>query len=281
MFPGGFTPDGQMHFSSRFGDYPQRMPTGPVADPDSLFTGWFPLSYKAAAEASSTLGEFAADRATDENPRTFWVAGENTPGQTLTVDLGGLKTVHAVQVNFADYQSGIYAERADIRTRFRILWSRDGADWRVFADLSQSDRDRPNAYVEGERPVEARFIRYEHGEVAAAHLAIADLRVFGTADGEAPDTPGRVTVERGRDQRNAMVRFDPVSGALGYNIRWGVAPDRLFLTYQVYADDLRDRGDQLEVRALNTGVDYWFAVEAFSPGGVSQPSRPVRVPARR
>ena len=281
MFPGGFTPDGQMHFSSRFGDYPQRMPTGKVDDPDSLFTGWFPLSYKAEAVASSTEGEFSADRATDENPRTFWVASANRPGETLTLDLGGIKRVHAVQVNYADYQSGIYAERPGIRTRFRILWSTDGAEWRVFADLSDSERDRPNAYVEGERPVDARFIRYEHGEVAAAHLAISDLRVFGTSDGVAPERPTDVRVERGRDQRNATVHIAPVSGALGYNVRWGVAPDRLFLTYQVYGDDLREMGDQLEVRALNTGVDYWFAVEAFSPNGVSPLSRVVRVPAHR
>jgi xylan 1,4-beta-xylosidase len=39
-------------------------------------------------------------------------------------------------------------------------------------------------------------------------------------------------------------------------------------------------GNRLEVRALNTGVDYWFAVEAFSPNGVSPLSRVVRVPAR-
>ena len=279
MFPGGFTPDGQMHFSSRFGDYPQRMPTERISDPDSLFTGWFPLSYRAPVEASSTDGEFTADRAVDENPRTFWVAGANRAGETLTLDLGAVKRVHAVQVNYADYRSGIYMERPDIRTRFRILWSTDGADWRVFADLSDSERDRPNAYVEGEQPVDARFIRYEHGEVAAAHLAISDLRVFGTSDEPAPATPSTVTVERGADQRNATVRFDPVPGALGYNVRWGTAPDRLFLTYQVYADDLRDRGGQLEVRALNTGVDYWFAVEAFSPGGVSELSDVVAVPA--
>jgi hypothetical protein len=278
MFPGGLTPDGQMHFSSRFGDYPQRMPTGKIDDPDSLFTGWFPLSYRARAEVSSTRGEFTADRAADENPRTFWVADRNAAGQTLTLDLGGVKTVHAVQVNYADYQSGVYAERPDIRTRFRILWSRDGRDWALFADLSDSDRDRPNAYVEGERPVQARFIRYEHGEIAAANLAIADLRVFGTADQPAPTRP-TVSVERGDDQRNATVRVTPVPGALGYNIRWGVAPDRLFLTYQIYADDLAAQDSAQAVRALNTGVDYWFAVEAFSPGGVSPLSPVVAVPA--
>ena len=85
---------------------------------------------------------------------------------------------------------------------------------------------------------------------------------------------------RSNDGLNATVQFDRVPGALGYNVRWGVAPDRLFLTYQVYADELRERGGQLEVRALNAGVDYWFAVEAFSPGGVSPLSPVVAVPAR-
>ncbi len=278
MFPGGFTADGQMHFSSRFGDYPQRMPTEKVEDPDSLFTGWFPLSYKAAAEASSTRGVFSADRATDENPRPFWVADSAAPGQTLTLDLGAMKTVHAVQVNYADHESDVFVERPDIRTRFRILTSRDGHDWAVFADLSRSDRDRPNAYVEGERRVAARYVRYEHVEVAAANLAISDLRVFGTSDGLTPERPA-LRVERGQDQRDATVQVTPVSNALGYNIRWGTAPDRLFLTYQVYFDDLAEMDDRLEVRALNIGVDYWFAVEAFSPSGVSPLSRVVAVPA--
>ena len=33
------------------------------------------------SSASSTLGEFAADRVTDENPRTFWVAAANSPAR--------------------------------------------------------------------------------------------------------------------------------------------------------------------------------------------------------
>ena len=199
----------------------------------------------------------------------------NTPGQTLALDLGAVKTVHAVQVNYADHESGIYAESPDIRTRFRILWSADGEAWDVFADLMDSERDRPNAYVEG-GPVEARFIRYEHGEVAAANLAIGDLRVFGTGEGPPPATPAEVSVARSNDGLNATVQFDRVPGALGYNVRWGVAPDRLFLTYQVWDDAMGDRGE-LEVRALNAGVDYWFAVEAFSLSGVSGLSEPAAV----
>jgi hypothetical protein len=279
MFPGRIWDDGQMAFTSRFGDFPQILPNGPVADPESLWTGWVPLSYRAAATASSTQGEFAPDRATDENPRTFWAAARNAPGETLTLDLGGVKTVQAVQVNYADLESGVYAESPSIRTRFRLWGSEDGEDWRVIADLSESDRDRPNAYVPLAAPERLRFVRYEHLESPGANLAMGDLRVFGNGDAPPPATPQGLTVARGGDQRNATVRFAPVEGALGYNVRWGVRADRLTLTYQVWHDELPARGGAVEVRALNVGVDYVFAVEAFGEGGVSATSDVVSAPA--
>ncbi|WP_374275370.1 family 43 glycosylhydrolase [Brevundimonas sp.] len=279
MFPGRFEADGQMWFTSRFGDYPQVMPDGPVEDPERLFTGWFPLSYRAPAEASSAQPEHGPEHAVDENTRTYWLAAENAEGQTLTIELGSAKTVHAVQVNYADHESGVYRESPDIRTRFRLSWSEDGESWTAFADLSDSDRDRPNAYVEGATPVPARFLRYEHIESPGANLAIADLRVFGTAEGPAPAAPALLGVERSADQLNATVRFRPVGGALGYNVRWGLTPDRLTHTYQLYADEPRAQAGELEIRALNAGVDYVFAVEAFSPSGVSELSETRAAPA--
>lgn len=284
MFPGAFHSDGQLYFTSRFGDFPQKTPDGPVLDPSSLFTGWMPLSYRVKAVASSTLGEFSAERATDEDPRTFWVAASNTPDQTLTLDLGAVKTVQAVQVNYADYQSGVFENAPNQRTRFRIQWSLDGQSWYTLANRMSSERDSPNAYVQAERPTRARFIRYVHGETPGAHLAIADLRVFGNATGPAPLAPASVTVTRGADQRNATVRFTPVADpaggrVLGYNVRWGVRPDRLHLTYQIWADELAARGGQVEIGALNVGVDYSFAVEAFADTGVSPISPVAAVPS--
>ena len=62
------------------------------------------------------------------------------------------------------------------------------------------------------------------------------------------------------------VSWRRVPGAVGYNVRWGVRPDRLNLCYQVFADR---RDARLDVRALNVGVDYHVAVEAFDENGVS------------
>ncbi len=59
-------------------------------------------------------------------------------------------------------------------------------------------------------------------------------------------------------------------GAVGYNVRWGIKPDRLTETYQLFAEDDdtqfggRQHGNQLDLRALNTGVGYYVAVEAFN-----------------
>lgn len=65
-------------------------------------------------------------------------------------------------------------------------------------------------------------------------------------------------------------------GAVGYNVRWGIRPDRLALTYQVFADRVA-RGDAatLPLRALTTGQRYYVAVEAFDERGVSRLSRVV------
>ena len=273
MFPAKFWPDGQMSVSTRFGDFPHRVPDGKLDDPDSLFTGWMLLSYRRPATASSTMAGFAADRATDENIRTFWVAGSNREGETLTVDLGGLRTVRAVQVNFADYKSRVPGDLPGNYTEFRLLHSTDGKSWQPLADTGPKRRDRPNAYLELKAPVRTRFVRYVHGHVPGATLAIADLRVFGNADGPAPARPLQVAARREIDQRDAAISWKPVRGATGYNVRWGIRPDRLTLTYQRFAD----QGTRLELRSLNVGQRYYVAVEAFNESGVSTLSRVIPV----
>jgi hypothetical protein len=274
LFPAAFSQDGQMSVNTRFADFPNYMPAGKITDPESLFTGWMLLSYRKPATASSILGEFSAAHVTDEDPRTFWVAASNEVGQTLTVDLGARKTLRAVQVNFADYLSGRYRDAPDIYTEFRLESSLDGKRWQPLATTGSERRDRPNAYFQLPTAVPARYVRYVHGHVGAAHLAISDLRVFGDAGGSAPDAPANTKAAR-TELRMMTVSWQRVARAVGYNVRWGLAPDRLNLCYQVFAD----RGTSLDVRALNAGVDYFVAVEAFDENGVSALGKIVSVPA--
>jgi hypothetical protein len=273
LHPAAFDADGQLHVDTRFGDFPHWLPTKPGQSSDELFTGWMLLSYRKPATASSALDSFPASRITDENPRTFWVARAKRPGEWLTVDLGRPYDLRAIQVNYADYKSGLFRTDSAYVTRFRIGVSDDGRRWRTVADLSRETRDRPNAYLELASPVRARYVRYEHLSVAAANLAISDIRVFGLGGGARPAAPAGVTARRDQDERNATVTWQPVSGAVGYNVRWGIAPSKLYQTYQRFADE----GTTLKLRALDVGQQYWAAVESFDENGVSVLSEVVPV----
>jgi xylan 1,4-beta-xylosidase len=273
MFPGGFDKDGLMFANTRFGDHPHFVPTRKWENKDELFTGWMLVSYRKPCFASSVRYPYAAANVTDENPRTFWLAGSNQAGERLTVDLDHSCEIRAVQVNFADYRSGLFGSGTNVYTQFRLHHSLDGKTWTVLADLSREQRDRPNAYVELATPVRARHVQYEHVHVGSPHLAISDLRVFGYGEGDQPATPGRLQVRRDADARNAFITWEEAPGATGYNVLWGIQPDKLYQTYQVFAD----QGTTLELRALTVGQKYSFAIEAFNERGVSAVSKPVQV----
>jgi hypothetical protein len=146
--------------------------------------------------------------------------------------------------------------------------STDGERWIPLADLTGETRDRPNAYVELPQPVRARYIRYEHVYVASPNVAISDIRIFGNGGDPPPPTPANFAVRRDTDPRNAFLSWEPVPDAVGYNVLWGIAEDRLYQTHQVFAD----AGSSVELRALTVGQDYYFAIEAFDENGVSEMS---------
>jgi xylan 1,4-beta-xylosidase len=274
MFPAGFDQDGEMFSNTRFGDLPHYLPVKKWENKDELFTGWMLLSYKKPAAASSVLDTFAVARITDENPRTFWVASQNREGEWVTIDLQKESDVRALQVNFTDYKSAIFdGFDPAIYTQFRIHHSLDGKKWEKIVDLTHEKRDRPNAYLELEKPVRTRYIRYEHVYVASPNLAISDIRVFGKGQGYVPATPGKFSVKRDTDERNAFVRWQKVPGAVGYNILWGIARNKLYQAYQIFGDEPSEKA----IRALNKGVSYYFAIEAFNENGVSKVSEVVYI----
>lgn len=278
IFPTKFYADGQMASSNRFGDYPQYAPDRKVDDIDSLFAGWMLLSYRKPAVATSMVDGFGPQMAFDEDYKTFWLAKSAAPGEGLTVDLGAVKTVRAVQLNYADYKQGIFGDAPEIYTEMRIEASADGTSWKEVARTEAPRRDRPNFYAQLKAPARARYVRFVHEHIGGPNLAIAELRVFGNADGAPPSRPIVRLAKRQQDQRNADIRWDAVKGAQGYNVRWGIRPDRLTLTYQKYTDQLTDPArPSLELRALNVGVPYYVAVEAFDERGVSKLSKVVRV----
>jgi hypothetical protein len=70
-----------------------------------------------------------------------------------------------------------------------------------------------------------------------------------------------------------MISWAAVPGAVGYNVRWGIAPTKLYETYQRFAD----QRTTLELRALTISQPYWVAIESFDENGVSTLSAVVPI----
>ena len=266
MFPTFFDEDGAMYSDTYFGDYPHYSPDQVSRQTTSGgFRGWMLLSYGKPVKASSQLESYPVENVTDENLKTFWVAEKNDDKQWVEIDLEEVSDVYALQLNFFDYEeTGFWGRMPNLRQRYLVEASVDGARWRVLVDYRNSFRDAPHNYIELDQPIEARYIRYRHHYVPGKNLAMGDIRVFGLGRGKKPATVKGFTVVREADERNVRISWKAVKGAQGYNVLWGVALDKLYSSWMVYGDN------SLDLRALTVGQKYYFAIEAFNENGISQ-----------
>ena len=266
MFPTFFDEDGVMYSDTYFGDYPHYSPDQVSRQTTSGgFRGWMLLSYGKPVKASSQLESYPVENVTDENLKTFWVAGKNDDKQWVEIDLEEVSDVYALQLNFFDYEeTGFWGRMPNLRQRYLVEASVDGARWRVLVDYRNSFRDAPHNYIELDQPIEARYIRYRHHYVPGKNLAMGNIRVFGLGRGKKPATVKGFTVVREADERNVRISWKAVKGAQGYNVLWGVALDKLYSSWMVYGDN------SLDLRALTVGQKYYFAIEAFNENGISQ-----------
>lgn len=269
MFPTMFDADGIMYCDTRFGDYPHYAPAVPGHHGD--FRGWMLLSYAKPVTTSSAVDGNDGSGLTDEKTKSFWLASSNDDTQWATIDLQTPASVCAIQVNFHDYKSDMYGRYDGLRTRYAIEGSLDGTNWHTIVDHSNSYKDTPNDYAELETPEQLRYIRYKNVKVPTPALAISEIRVFGLGNGKAPVAPKKLTLKRHDDRRDIDIEWTEVKGAQGYNVLWGIAPDKLYSSWMVYGDH------NLLMRSLTVDQDYYFAVEAFNENGVSARSQVIHV----
>ncbi|KQX07711.1 MULTISPECIES: family 43 glycosylhydrolase [unclassified Leifsonia] len=278
LFPAGFDEEGVLFCNQNFADFPMRVPDRPFDPWTEASPGWMLLSYKASATASSSLAGHEAELVTDESVRTWWVAGTDQPGEWVSIDLGSAMSIHALQVNLADHElSRLAPKRRDLTTvtfgkravfpdsqptELVIELSLDGDEWTVVHDSTGAGVDAPHAFVELAEAHRARFVRVTAGKIPfEGPLAVSGVRVFGLGGGTQPVavTPA---VTRA-DSRTASLTWDAAPGAVGYNVRYGLSPEKLYHSWLVY-----DRTD-LEIGSLNAGRPYWFAVDSFNESGVT------------
>ena len=265
----GFDADGEMYCDQRFGDWPIDAEAPLFAKPDFML-----LSYGKSVKVSSGTG---AEKVTNENVKDWWRA-DTSKNEWCEVDLGGVKDVRAVQINFAD--EGIDAqipEGADrlvaheIRyidtekrvTRWTLEGSTDGKEWFIIEDKSAADTNLGNDFVLREDGVQARYLKLTVLEVPFDQpVAVSGLRVFGHGTGEAPKAPTGVKAERKGDI-DMLVSWAP-DGAVGHNILWGYAPEKLYHSYMVLGADEKNIG------ALMKGEPVFVRVDAFNEVGIAE-----------
>lgn len=289
LFPAGFEQDGQMYVNTSYGDYPHYLPEAEVSDHKNRFTGWMLLSYDKEVTANSILDKeveqkvigqkmkatikknitgYDPSNMVDENIGSFWVAKGNDQTLEASIDLGEVMKVYALQVNFHEFNASIFGRQPDLKHQFLIESSEDGKNWEVIADYSKNQRDQPHAYIELERSIDARFVRYKNISTPNKHLAISGFRIFGKGYGNPPETPKGFEVNRQEDRRNARLIWKPVEGAMGYVVYWGIDEDKLNNSVLMYEKP------EYELRALNRDQAYYFQVEAFNENGISQRTAP-------
>jgi len=279
LWPVGFDADGEMFCAQRYHDWPINTEgDDPWREPD-----WYLLSYGKTATASSSAEGHEPALATDENVQTWWKAATNEPGQWLAIDLGGVKEVHAVQINFADDQlnipapgeitsdmtGGRYIDPILYPTRWMLEGSADGENWEVLCDKSQVDTCLPHdvVWLEGGKALQQlRVTVYAlpYGQEAC----ISGLRVFGIGEGEKPAVPTCTVTRTG--EMDFEVTVTAAEGAVGYNILWGHDPEKLYHSYLTYKTTQT-------VGALAKGQKCYVRVDAFNEAGITHGTTVVEV----
>lgn len=281
LFPCGFDSDGIFFCNQEFADYPREIPAGSF-DPRTIKPKWMLLSYGKKASASSCLDEAHIPQyGVDEDVTTSWCAATPDSGQWYMVDLGQTRDVRAIQVNFADVNipnlrkpkqelKGSYNQKRfidmspDLKTCYLLEVSEDGKNWLTILDNKNAMTNRGHEYCEIEQGVQARYVRVIGQEFPyGSCMAISGLRVFGNGYGAKPEPVSHVRCQR-KSLLDAQIRWDPCDGAQGYNVRWGIAPDKLYSSWLLYGQNT------LHLPFLNAEQqEYYFAVDAFNENGIT------------
>lgn len=269
MYATYFDKDGLMYSDTYFGDYPHFAPA--TGERSGKFTGWMLLSYNKPVKASGYRESYTAKNVTDENAKTFWLAPENNDQQWIEIDLQHLSEVRAIQINYNDYKSGMYGRIKNLYHRYIVEGSVDGKSWFTIVDKSRNFQDVPNDYVALEDAVKTRYVRFKNIHCPTPHLSISDIRVFGKGNGKPPVKVQQFTINRKTDRRDAIIRWKAQPNAQGYNVIWGIAPDKLYSSWMVYGNN------ELDLKALNRDQEYYFTIEAFNEHGVGERTGIIKV----
>jgi hypothetical protein len=282
LFPCDFDSDGIMHCNQNFADYPFCLPGGKRADMNRTAPDWNLLSYRKHVSASSRQHGFEAEKGVDEDIRTWWAADKSDSGAWYQIDMGSVCEVYSAQVNFADHYHAVpehyknWLENTETshvynrliikkaqKTGFLLEGSADGESWRVLKDSRSSPDDFAHDFICFDAPLKLRYVRVSHMNIPFGGVpAISGLRIFGKGAGTAPAAVTEIDAVRSNDGLDAYLKWNAVTGADGYNIRYGIAPDKIYNSWQIFENELT-------LSLLNHGTGYYIAADSFNENGVT------------
>lgn len=278
LFPAGIDQDGILFCNQSFADYPYEIPVGKF-DPLSVKPKWLLLSYHKTGKASSCLSGHETGLALDECIQTSWCA-KGCAGEWYELDLGAEYEIHGIQINFADVNvpmlqvpkekrstvpvtSNRYIDTDKLYTRYVLEGSTDGSTWEIIEDKRQTCCDLTHDYliVDGSK---YRYLKITATELPYHKLfALSGLRVFGIGNGAKPSPVNKIHVSK-TDELTAGLSWESVQGAVGYNVKWGIASDKLYSSYMVYGKN------EVLITTLNKGQKYYYRVDAFNENGITE-----------
>ena len=264
LFPVEFDMDGVLWEDASFGDYPTIVPDHKIKDLDKFQPNWMLLSYSKKSDASSTLSQHPKTDAFNEDVRTYWSAKTGEKGEWLSVDLDAPKTINAIQINFAENNTELFGRKGVLGQQYLVEYSTDNKIWKTLFDQTNNQEDLTHQFHVLDTTIKAQYLRVINYRVPGGTFAISGFRVFGKGNGKKPDQIKTFEMNRDKlDTRNITLSWKSQSNAIGYNIRFGIAPDKLYRSYMVYKDTT------VTLRSLDKDKKYWFVIDAFGENGIS------------
>lgn len=266
IYPTAVDKQGVMYSNTALGDYPQYYPEGRKVGGVDNYVDWKLLSVGKRAIVSSTFENYAPAQALDEDFTTCWAAATGDAGEFFTVDLGAQATINAIQLNWdhigAARAGRMAAGQEQLYQCYEVFVSDDNANWQKVISKPQNRMELKHDYNELETPANARYVKVVNvSTYDGAKFSIKDLRIFGTTP-QMWTKPVKkfMALRNPEDRREANIVWEPVPGADGYIIRYGIEKKKLYNSYIVY-----DR-TSLYMHSMNTAPEYYFEIEAFNSG---------------
>lgn len=280
LFPAGLDEDGFLYCNQSFADYPIVIPEGKFNAAD-LQPHYMLLSYRKKVMASSSIKGHEPELAVNENIRDWWCAAGEA-GEWYQIDLGKVYAPHSIQLNFAEEQIPVKKmpkkERSNniatgyrytdsgrgLKTCYRIEGSLDGKKWFIVSDHLSGEDDYSHPYLILKEQYRLRYIRITAGELPYhSRFALSGVRVFGLDQGERPDRIKQAETHW-EDKLTCRLSWKPVRGAMGYNVRFGIAQDKLYNSYLVYEQE------HVLLTTLNADQTYWYCIDSFNESGITE-----------